>query len=168
MYITMLCKNNFPVVYLLSEFQLAFMWLRVYFILRSIFNYSIYTDAYSKKLCQSYGFSSGVRFTFKCYMIGSPEWTVIILFSSTIMILAYILRVFELPYFRYADEYSQFDHYFNSIWVVIITLTTVGYGDIAPSTLPGRVVAMIIALWGAFLISLLVVTTSSIFELSHN
>jgi hypothetical protein len=58
------------------------------------------------------------------------------------------------------------DPYFNSVWCIVITMTTVGYGDIAPATLPGRCVAMIAALWGAFLISLLVVTMSSFFDLS--
>mmetsp|Transcript_16179 Transcript_16179/g.25062 ORF Transcript_16179/g.25062 Transcript_16179/m.25062 type:complete len:109 (-) Transcript_16179:1080-1406(-) len=52
--------------YYFSEFQTAFMWIRIFFLIRSIFNYSIYTDAYSKKLCKTYGFSAGVRFTFKC------------------------------------------------------------------------------------------------------
>ena len=39
------------VIYLLSEFCPALMWLRIYFVIRTIFNYSIFTDAYSKKLC---------------------------------------------------------------------------------------------------------------------
>jgi hypothetical protein len=30
----------------------------------------------------------------------NPEWTVFVLFASTIFILAYVLRIFELPYFR--------------------------------------------------------------------
>ena len=47
-------------------------------------------------------------------------------------------------------------------------MTTVGYGDIAPSTQPGRIVAIIIALWGTVLISLVVVSVSSIFELSSS
>lgn len=86
--------------YLLSEFILAFMWLRIFFVVRSIFNYSVYTDAYSKKLCQSYGFSAGVRFTFKCQMIVNPEWTVFIIFTSMVFIFSYILRVFEIPFYR--------------------------------------------------------------------
>lgn len=88
------------VTYLYSELILAVMWLRIYFLLRSIFNYSIYTDAYSKKLCKSYGFSAGVRFTFKCQMIINPEWTVFIMFMATVLILGYLMRIFEIPYYR--------------------------------------------------------------------
>jgi hypothetical protein len=161
-------KEHNMVVYLGSDFILAFMWLRVFFLIRSVFNYSVFTDAYSKKLCRSYGFSAGVRFTFKCQIIVNPEWTVLILFGSTVVILAYILRIFEIPFFRLDIKNNELDSLYNAIWLTIITLTTVGYGDIAPSTPPGRFVAMIIALWGAFLISLLVVTVSSVFDLSHN
>ena len=167
--VPIICKNDVRVMYSLSDFLLALMWMRVFFLIRSIFNYSIYTDAYSKKLCRSYGFSAGVRFTFKCQIIVNPEWTVAIMFTSTILILSYILRIFELPWFRQEPTYlPEFDSYFNSVWCTIITLTTVGYGDIAPGTIPGRVIAMITALWGAFLISLLVVTVSSVFDLSNN
>ena len=171
-YITIIGKGNFEVVYLLSEFLIAIMWFRLFFLIRSIFNYSIYTDAYSKKLCKSYGFTAGARFTLKCQIMVNPEWTVFVLFTSTIFILAYVLRIFELPYFRMQTEAtglnSMMDSYFNALWLIVITLTTVGYGDISPCTFPGRCVAMISALWGAFLISLLVVTVSSIFDLNQN
>jgi len=45
------------------------------------------------------------------------------------------------------------------------TITTVGYGDITPATVPGRCTAMIVAFWGAYLIAILVLTVTSYFEL---
>ena len=59
------------------------------------------------------------------------------------------------------------DNYFNALWLIVITITTVGYGDVSPCTNPGRLIAMISALWGAFLISLLVLTVGNVFELKH-
>lgn len=54
------------VMYYLCDFILVFMFLRLMFLARSIMNYSIYTDAFSKKLCRNtYGFTSGNRFTLK-------------------------------------------------------------------------------------------------------
>ena len=35
-----------------------------------------------------------------------------------------------------------------AIWSSIITLTTVGYGDVAPLTVPGRIIAGLIAIRG--------------------
>jgi hypothetical protein len=47
-------------------------------------------------------------------------------------------------------------------------MTTVGFGDIVAYSHFGRVIIMITAFWGAFLISLLIVSVSKIFELSKN
>ena len=43
--------NEKPIYYFMSDFFIALMFLRLYFVIRCLFSYSIYTDAYSKKLC---------------------------------------------------------------------------------------------------------------------
>jgi voltage-gated potassium channel len=43
--------------------------------------------------------------------------------------------------------------YFDGVWWAIVTASTVGYGDIAPSTLWGRVIAVTLMLGGIGLIS---------------
>jgi potassium intermediate/small conductance calcium-activated channel subfamily N protein 2 len=79
--------------------------------------------------------------------------------------LGYCLRIFE----RYFTSYSNqnFDLMSNTIWNVIITLTTVGYGDIYPKTVMGRVVGGIVSLWGLFLVSIFTVTLSNLFTFSE-
>jgi len=51
----------------------------------------------------------------------------------------------------------------NAIWWTIVTITTVGYGDYSPSSLPGRILAVIIMFSGIGLISVLTGSISSIF-----
>ena len=46
----------------------------------------------------------------------------------------------------------------NCMWNVIITLTSVGYGEIYPKTFYGRIVGIIICFWGVFIVSFFVVT----------
>jgi voltage-gated potassium channel Kch len=60
------------------------------------------------------------------------------------------------------------DEYFNCWWEVLMTITTVGYGDIMPFTTIGRLIIMVAAIWGAFLMSLMVVVLESIFNLPIN
>jgi len=72
-----------------------------------------------------------------------------------------------MPYFR-ADGDPVFDSFFNSIWFTVITITTIGYGDISPCTVIGRSITIVLALWGALLLALLVVTVSNIFNLDDN
>ena len=43
----------------------------------------------------------------------------------------------------------------DALWWSIVTCTTVGYGDISPSTTVGRVVAVILMLFGIGLIGML-------------
>lgn len=44
-------------------------------------------------------------------------------------------------------------------------MTTVGYGDIYPVTAFGRVIGVIAAFWGTFVISLLIIVATEIFAL---
>ena len=91
-------------IYLLSEYLFAFMFLRIYFLIICYFNYSIYNDAYSMKLCRFYGFQANSQFTFKSIILTNPEMTTIALFAFSISILAYLLRIFEMGYYRLSDD----------------------------------------------------------------
>ena len=44
--------------YLVGDFLFAFKFLRIYFVIRAVFNYVQYMDLYSKKLCKKYGFTA--------------------------------------------------------------------------------------------------------------
>lgn len=152
------------VVYLLSDFLLSLMFLRIYLLVKTAMSYSAYSGSYAKKLCQSYGFRVNMFFTLKSKLVVNPELTVLQIFFGTVVTHAYIVRILELPYSR--TQGSEFDSLFTSVWFSIITLTTIGYGDYSPSTPPGQMFTMLYAFWGALFLSLLVVACSSIFNLS--
>lgn len=156
------------IAYLWSEFVITIMWFRLFFLVRSLLNYCQYTDAYAKSVSKQLSFTADTRFTFKCYMKRDPVTTIFVVFCITIFSLAYVLRIFELPFFdESADPANQLDSYFNAVWCIVITLTTVGYGDISPSTIPGRMICMISALWGAFLIGAIVSCLNDTFGLTY-
>lgn len=166
-------KDHFIVPLFLSDYILAFMFLRLFFLTRCFFNYSSSTDAYFKKLCKTYGFNPGYRFTLKTHMTLYPERTIVTLFFFTVFCFAYVIRIFELTRFMQQDNDTAHwepssKQYFDAVYLVIVTLTTVGYGDFAPLTIPGKVLVMFISLWGAFMISLIVLTVSSVFSLKKN
>lgn len=152
--------------YLLSDFILVLMFFRIFFVVRAVFNYNMYTDVYAKKLCRSYGFTANVRFTYKSLLKTDPAYTVSVTLFFSVIVLAYCLRVFEIQYYLALNQ-QDFDGYFYSIWCVVITMTTVGYGDTFPGSDFGRVVAIICALWGTFIISLFIIVATEIFALSH-
>ena len=51
----------------------------------------------------------------------------------------------------------------NALWWSIVTLTTVGYGDIAPATIGGRVVGAIIMILGIGILGMFTATIASVF-----
>ena len=87
------------------------------------------------------------------------------MFLVSIIILAYLLRLFELPYDEDPHRDSKsFDDLGTSIYLTIITFTTVGYGDFHAHTVFGQIISMIIAFWGTFVMSLIIMVVSNIFE----
>ena len=91
------------VFYLVSDFILVFMFFRIFFVIRAVFNYNMYTDVFAKKLCRSYGFTANVRFTFKSLLKTDPAKTVSVTMLSSVLVLAYCLRVFEIQYYIAID-----------------------------------------------------------------
>jgi voltage-gated potassium channel Kch len=87
-----------------------------------------------------------------------------VLFTCSVVTFSFILRVAELPYEQYhatpTDFKDNLTDYGSSIWLTVITMTTVGYGDIYPHTVFGQITAIFIALWGTFVISLLIMVTA--------
>ena len=76
-----------------------------------------------------------------------------------------MLRLFELPY----DEdplrnSNHFKDYGTAVYLTIITFTSVGYGDFHAHTSCGQFVSMFIAFWGTFVMSLIIMVVSNIFD----
>ena len=62
----------------------------------------------------------------------------------------------------------EFATFGDSLWWAIVTLTTVGYGDIVPETTTGRIAAIMIMLTGVAVLGLLAGTLASFFRLQPN
>jgi voltage-gated potassium channel len=73
-------------------------------------------------------------------------WPKITVFLSVIFCAIVILGT--VMYLIECEAGSGFDSIPRSIYWAIVTMTTVGYGDIAPQTLPGQTLAAIIMLFG--------------------
>ncbi len=65
----------------------------------------------------------------------------------------------------YAAEahHDNINSFWDAVWYTVVTMTTVGYGDIVPKSVLGRIAGIIVMLAGISVISLLTATISSIF-----
>lgn len=73
--------------------------------------------------------------------------TEIMLFLSTTIILIYIASV-GIYYFENSVQPEVFSSVFDSMWWAVATLTTVGYGDIYPITVGGKIFTFVILILG--------------------
>lgn len=71
----------------------------------------------------------------------------IVLFLLTALLLIYFAAV-GIYYFENAAQPEVFSSVFDSLWWSVITLTTVGYGDMHPITLGGRMFTFVILMVG--------------------
>src|SRR3954466_15384666 len=58
---------------------------------------------------------------------------------------------------------SEFSTPWLGMWWALQTVTTVGYGDIVPKRLPGRIVGVAVMLWGIAFVAILVAAITSTF-----
>jgi voltage-gated potassium channel len=95
------------------------------------------------------------------YITESPFYRLIISFGLLFTGSAAVVTLLEY------GKNDQFRNFFDGIWWAVITFTTVGYGDKAPETLPGKSITLIAIFFGVALMSLLSGTFASVFVESN-
>lgn len=84
-----------PVRYMLSDFLFAFMFLRVYFVIRTLMNFTSFSEMHSKRICAKYGVEANTSFCVKALMKKNAGMTILLTSIISIMWLSYLLRIFE-------------------------------------------------------------------------
>lgn len=124
--------------------------------------YLVLSNAYSQRsfrISKINNIKISLMFPFKANMESSSLVINIFLFVLALIICSYNLRIFE-RYFDVVNDYNL-TNYLNDLWCVFITMTTVGYGDISPSSFFGRINIIISCMFGVFLVGLMVVSVTS-------
>lgn len=153
--------------YLYSDIMFVFILIRIVYLIRATINYSIFTDNYANSVSKEYGMSCNIRFALKCILKTHHIKVVILFFITSNIILGFVLRVFERPFLAFKGR-LELEYLTNSIWLVFITMLTIGFGDFVPYTFGGRIICMIAGLWGTFICSLVVVCLYGLFDLSND
>lgn len=98
-----------------------------------------------------------------------PGITLTIALLSSILIFASLIRIAERPTEKidYLELHNHIGFFQNALWVTVVTLTTIGFGDIYIKTSLGRTLIFFLGFWGIFVISLFVVTIRNVLEISN-
>lgn len=116
----------------LSDYLSAFMVFRLYFIVNSSFNYSTYRDPFSKIICKDNNFYPSNWFIFKTQSEKRPLLTVFLTTMTMIFVIWYWLLLLELENFIISANTRTVTPEFASLYLTMVTVTTVGFGDVTP------------------------------------
>lgn len=81
--------------------------------------------------------------------------------GAGITALATVMAAVVVYYFESRAGNEAFDSFADSLWWSVVTLTTVGYGDLSPSTLPGRLGAVFLMFVGVAFLGTIAATLAS-------
>ncbi|CAF3936361.1 unnamed protein product, partial [Rotaria sp. Silwood1] len=127
------------------------MFLRLYLVWRFImFHSHLFRDTSSRSVGYLNRVSIDYFFLIKTYL---EQWPIVCL--TVFCIIVFLVGSWSLR----ACSYSSTNEHLtmqNTMWLFVITFTTVGYGDFTPSTYCGRTIAAMIALVGVLSTALLI------------
>ena len=151
-------ETQFP--YPFNSILLIALLLRFYYyIIKILLINSFFMNPETEFDCRQYDFNISLMFTLKCQIKYSSMKTYSYVMLLFLIVSAYVLRIFERP------VNDILDNYIDAIWLIIVTMTTVGYGDISPRTIGGRIVCIISCLIGVFLIGMIIDSFSALLYL---
>lgn len=112
-----------------------------------------------------YGCRADTMFAIRASMRDKPLLFNFAIFFISILIFAQMVRVAESPLLEF-DQSQDLHNFENCVWLVVLTMSTVGYGDIYPRTFFGRIILFFCSIFGVLIVSFMVVTVQNELEMS--
>lgn len=148
------------VKYEINDYLTMLMFCRLYLFFRLCLTFSQYMSSRSHRIGALNGCSMN-QFALKCLMVDKPLQLQSSTMIISVLLFAYTLRIFEHPLGMISGMNWTFQ---NSVWCVIVTMATVGYGDFIPKSVMGRILGILICFWGVVVVSIFVVTLISLLK----
>ncbi|KAI6229520.1 CaMBD domain-containing protein [Aphelenchoides besseyi] len=131
------------------------MYLRAYLLCR-------FMDAATRSIAALNRISMDFRFVIKTMMSDHPLSVLVVFTVSYWICMAWMFTQCE----RYNQNVPPQHYYMNSLWFIMVTFMSIGYGDLVPATHCGRALAITTGIVGGLISSALIAVISRKLELS--
>lgn len=154
------------IYYKLNSIFAVILMIRVFYIYKVVLYSSKFYVPRIDRIANMSGINLDTFFSFKALMLYKSYLCYPLLLIMFLLFGTFGIVVAESPAQKLNDV--NFSSYWNAFWCMMITILTVGYGDFYARTVFGRIITIITAFGGTFLLSMLVATFSSIFTFSES
>ena len=107
-------------------------------------------------------------FVLRCIFASDPYYFLIYTICVTIFVFTFLIRIIEGPVSTLLMDPIDYTNIQNCVWNVVVTMTTVGYGDMVPKTNLGRLFMVTASFIGNTLVSFMVVSLLNYIKFSEN
>ena len=143
------------VIYSLDMFLCILSFIRFYTILKLLKIYNGYSNIRSEKINNFYGNSKTFLFMYRTNLINAGFFILFFIFILSALVLSISLKIFED--YNSVNK-TDFSYFFNSLWLIIQSLISVGFGDYNPNTVIGRIIVVVACLLGIFIQSIFIIS----------
>ena len=151
---TSISYNQKKVEYCINDIFLLIQCIRLLYLILILVICSDFYGPRADRVCKMMGRHLDLTFSLRALFI---DKTLIMLIYCSIIIctmLSYMLKILNQP--LEITETNNFKSFGNCFWYVLVTMTTVGYGDIFPETTNERIIGYCIAISGTVVVALIV------------
>jgi len=169
--------ENISTVYSVNDLLTMAIFMRVFYVIRTMIIHTPYYNNSAHRLFMFTKSQCSYTFVARCLMKNYPLQIMLGIFVALVFFFAYLLKISERP-LNYAilmrerqtdpNFFILYDlsDYTNCAWLLIVTMTTVGYGDYTPKTISGRTIIVAACLMGVMTVSLIVIIFQDLFKLT--
>lgn len=128
-------------------------------------HYSAWLTGETFQICRKFGFTPDLYFVLKTELKQRPFKVLICSMAALSVLAGLIIQSCERTFVP-SDPASvqDYSYFVNPLWLCFVTMSTVGYGDFFPRTHLGRLVGVVVCLFGMIVVSLLVIFLQQLIE----
>jgi len=145
-----------------------------YIIIRVYSYFSRWTNDLARNICIKENVKAGIKFAIKAELKKRPYLVLSIFMVVALSLCAFAMRNFE---FGVKDPTgatislkgdNDLQNLMNCFWLIIVTMTTVGYGDMFPRSILGRLVGVVACIIGMIIVSMIIVSLAVITQFTND